>query len=149
MKRFGVGATILLLVLPGGCATTTLEQRGYKSYSIGQTLSASVGEVFLIDQSGTVQKFKHWVGILNSPDGWKIDEQYSPDYIRKELVYSGISGNVIEIAYREYRGGLAAPAFFQSVKYDLAESKVVCFQRFQIEVLSANNQGITCRLLSD
>lgn len=148
MKLHGLGVAMLLVAL-SGCATTTLEQRNYKSYSVGQLLSASVGETFLVDQSGTVRKFKHWVGVLNSPDGWQIDEQYSPDYVRKELVYSGISGSVIEISYREYRGGLAAPAFFQSVKYDLSESKTVRFQKFQIEVVNANNQGIQCRLLGD
>ena len=148
MKLHSLGIAILLVAL-SGCATTTLEQRNFKSYSVGQLLSASVGEVFLVDQSGTVTKCKYWVGFLNSPDGWKIIEQYSPEYFRKELVYSGISGNVLEISYREYRGGLAAPAFFQSVKYDLAESKTVRFQKYQIEVVNANNQGIQCRLLSD
>lgn len=149
MKKLGACAVVLLSALIGGCATTTLEQREYKTYSIGQTLSASVGETFLTDQSGSVKKVKRWVGILNSSDGWKIEKQHSEDFVRKELIYSGISGNVIDISYREYRGGLAAPAFFQTVKYDLSESKVVRFQRFQIEVLSANNQGIKCKLLSD
>ncbi len=149
MRSLAICTVVLLSALIGGCATTTVEQRDYSSYFIGQTLSASVGESFLTDQGGSVRKYKHWVGILSSPDGWKVDEEYSPDYVRKELIYSGISGNVLDISYREYRGGLAAPAFFQTVKYDLSESKIIRFQRFQIEVLSANNQGIKCKLLSE
>ena len=69
--------------------------------------------------------------------------------MRRELIYSGVSGNTIEISYREYRGGYAAPAFYQSVKYDLSESRTVRFQNFQIEILSATNQGISWRLLRD
>jgi hypothetical protein len=132
-----------------GCATTTLEHRDFKSYAVGQNLSASVGGTFLTSQSGSVEKVKTWVGLLNAPGGWKIEDRYSQDYLRKELIYSGVSGNTIEISYREYRGGLAAPAFFQSVKYDLTTSRTVTFQNFQIQVLSADNQGISCRLLRD
>lgn len=139
----------LMLTSLVGCASAVLEQQDYKSYAVGQTLSAPVGGTFLVDQKGTVQKVRHWVGVMNAPGGWQIDETYSPDYVRKELVYSGISGTVIEIAYREFRGGLAAPAFYQGVKYDLAESRTVTFQQFQIEVLSATNQGLTCKLLRD
>jgi hypothetical protein len=149
MKKCSILLPVFALVLLVGCASTVLEKKDYQSYTLGQTLSAPVGGTFLVDQKGTVKKFRHWVGVMNSPDGWKVDEEYSPDYVRKELIYSGVSGTIIEIAYREYRGGLATPAFFQSVKYDLAESKTVRFQQFEIEVLSATNQGITCKLLHD
>jgi len=56
---------------------------------------------------------------------------------------------VIEISYREFRGGLAAPAFFQSVKYDLSASSTIVFQNFQIEVTSATNQRFDGTLLRD
>ena len=98
MRSLAICTVVLLSALIGGCATTTVEQRDYSSYFIGQTLSASVGESFLTDQGGSVRKYKHWVGILSSPDGWKVDEEYSPDYVRKELIYSGISGNVLDIS---------------------------------------------------
>ena len=72
-----------------------------------------------------VEKVKTWVGLLNSPDGWKIEKRYSEDFYRKELIYSGRSGNTIEISYREFRGGLAAQAFYQNIKYDLSESRLL------------------------
>lgn len=141
--------TFLSILLFSGCGTTTLETRTLKSYSVGQTKKANIGDIFLIDQDGNVQKVKRWVGILNSPDGWHTTEEYSRDFVRKELLYAGKAGNTIEVSYREFRGGLAAPAFFQSIKYDLNESKIVRFQNFKIEILAADNQGIIYKVLSD
>ncbi len=132
-----------------GCATTTLERKTLESYTVGREASATIGEPFLVDQTGSLEKVKRWVGILYSPDGWKIEERYSQDFTRKELIYSGKSGNTIEVSYREFRGGLAAPAFFQNLKYDLAESKVIRFQRFSIEIMQATNQAIRYKILSD
>lgn len=132
-----------------GCATTTLERKTFSSYSVGQEASATIGEAFLVDQKGSVEKVKTWVGILNSPNGWKVEERYSQDFIRKELLYSGKSGNTIEVSYREFRGGFAAPAFFQNLKYDLTESDIIRFQRFSIEIIQADNQTIRYKILDD
>lgn len=132
-----------------GCASTVLESKPFKTYTIGSTITSNVGMPFLSAQTGTVKKVKHWVGIAYSPDGWQVDEVYSPDFVKKELVYSGKSGSTIEISYREYRSGLAAPAFFQSVRYDLDESTTVGFQNFQFEVHSASNSAITVTILRD
>ena len=131
------------------CASTVLERQTFKSYTLGRTATATIGEAFIVDQDGSIEKVKTWVGILNSPDGWKIEERYSRDFIRKELLYSGRSGSTIEVSYREFRGGLAAPAFFQNVKYDLSESSVIRFQRFVIEVIKADNQSLSYKIVSD
>lgn len=139
----------IMLTLASGCTTTTLERKTFKSYSVGRTATATIGEPFLVDQNGSVEKVKRWVGIFNSPDGWREEDRYSRDFMRKELIYAGKSGNTIEISYREFRGGFAAPAFFQSIKYDLVESKIVRFQKFQIEIVSADNQSITYKILND
>ena len=112
-------------------------------------LGAPPGGVLLSVRGGTIEKVRRWVGILNSPDGWQEDTRVSPDYVNKELIYSGVSGTTIEISYREYCAGMAAPAFFQSLKYDLKDSKVITFQNFRFDVLGATNSGMTARLLSD
>jgi len=140
---------VLATIIISGCSTTVLESKLYKTYSIGSTVTASVGMPFIEAQTGMITKVKRWVGVLNSPDGWKVDDVYSSDFIKKELVYSGKSGSAIEIGYREYRSGLAAPAFFQSVKYDLNESKVIGFQNFQFKVNSANNSSINIIIIKD
>lgn len=140
---------MLLISSISGCASTVLESKPYKTYSIGSTVTANVGMPFLEAQTGTITKIKHWVGIANSPDGWKIDDIYSSNFIKKELVYSGKSGTTIEIGYREYRSGLAAPAFYQSVKYDMNESNLISFQNFQFKVNSADNSSINVVILRD
>jgi len=145
--RFILAVSVLIAAY--GCATTTLERKTFRSYSVGQVATATIGEAFLVDQDGSVQKVKTWVGLLYSPDGWRVEERYSADYFRKELLYSGGSGSTIEVSYREFRGGLAAPAFFQSLKYDLSQSRVIRFQRFTIEVIRADNQTITYKIVSD
>lgn len=144
-----IAILIIAVATLGGCATTTLERKAFSSYSVGREASATIGEAFLVDQKGSVEKVKTWVGIFNSPDGWKIEDRYSQDFVRKELLYSGKSGNTIEVSYREFRGGFAAPAFFQNLKYDLTESKIIRFQRFSIEVIQADNQTIRYKILGD
>lgn len=148
-RYFAVVVAGAAVLLANGCATTSVERKTFKSYSVGRITTAVIGDPFLIDQDGSVEKVKTWVGILNSPDGWKVEERYSRDFVRKELLYAGKSGSTIEVNYREFRGGLAAPAFFQTLKYDLGESKIVRFQRFKIEILHADNQTITYKILSD
>ncbi|MGH2524884.1 MAG: hypothetical protein ACRDH2_20445, partial [Anaerolineales bacterium] len=140
---------LVLTAALAGCASTKIASTPMRSYTIGQTLRAPVGGVLLSAQTGQIETIRRWVGILNSPDGWAVTAQPSLDYVKKELIYSGAVGPTIELGYREYRGGLAAPAFYQSVKYDLSQSRVVTFQNFQIEVNSADNSEMTGRLLRD
>lgn len=132
-----------------GCASTTIESKTYKSYAVGQTKTATIGEAFLVDQAGSISTVRRWVGILNSPDGWQDSKVYSEDYIRRELLYSGRSADTIKVGYREYRGGMAAQAFYQNLEYDLSTSKTITFQKFTLEVLAATNQVITYRVVSD
>jgi hypothetical protein len=103
----------------------------------------------LVHQDGQIETVKKWVGLAVAPGGWVTERRASADYLRKELIYSGVVGNTIEISYREFRGGMAAPAFFQNARYDLTESRTIRFQNFQIEVASASNQGFVGKLLSD
>ncbi len=148
-KTHRLGLTLFVTILVASCASTTLERKNFQSYTVGNTSTARTGDTFLIDQNGSVETVKSWVGILNSSDGWKIEERYSRDFVRKELLYSGKSGSTIEVSYREFRGGFAAPAFFQNLKYDLAESNVIQFQKFRIEIIQADNKQITYKILND
>lgn len=138
-----------LCALLAGCAPQTLQTVPTQSYVVGQRIAAAPGGILMSSQSGSIRTVRRWVGILNSPDGWETTTANDSSYLRKELIYSGVSGSTIEIGYREFRGGLAAPAFYQSAKYDLAASKVISFQNFRFEVDSADNNKMTGRLLSD
>ncbi|WP_210392536.1 hypothetical protein [Variovorax sp. PAMC 28711] len=137
------------LVVLAGCAPQTLQSTPTQSYRVGQRINATPGGVILSSQTGTIRTVRRWVGILNSPDGWETTTGNDSSFLRKELLYSGISGSTIEIGYREFRGGMAAPAFYQSAKYDLSASKAISFQNFRFEVDSADNNGMTGTLISD
>ncbi|MCY1260040.1 hypothetical protein D9M68_100210 [compost metagenome] len=140
-----LAATLLL----GACTTVDYKRNDYRSYAIGRESTAPTGGVMFTDQHGYIIKERTWVGLINSPDGWKTTQTMSDDYYKKELIYSGISGATIELNYREFRQGFAAQAFYQSVKYDLAQSKTVQFQNFMLEVISADNNQIKYRVVRD
>jgi hypothetical protein len=147
MKRIAIVAAAGFVLV--GCATSTLQSKTFKSYRVGETKTATIGDAFLTDQNGSVSTVREWVGVLNSPDGWRVSQRASQDFVRKELLYSGKSANTIKVSYREFRGGFAAPAFSQNLEYDLNESKTINFQKFTLEVLSATNQAITYRVVKD
>lgn len=138
----------ILILLMTGC-TSVLEVKPYSTYKVGEVRTASVGDAFLEVQKGTVRRVREWVGIANSPDGWRVRDQFSPDFIRKELIFAGLVSNTLSVSYREFRGGLAAPAFFQNLTYDLSVSDEITFQNFKIKILSADNNGIVVKVLSD
>lgn len=66
-----------------------------------------------------------------------------------ELIYSGLMKKTITISYREFSDNLARPAFYQELKYDLAESNEIMFRNIRIKVLDANNMNITFQVMDD
>lgn len=66
---------------------------------------------------------------------------------KRELIYTGVSKNVISIVYREFQNDLARPAFMQELKYDLGEGKVIGFKGARFQVLKATNTGIEYKVL--
>jgi len=74
-------------------------------------------------------------------------ESWSKDSFKRELVYGGMSQKTISMLYREYIDGTARPAFSQEIKYDLDEGKVIGYKGARFEVISANNTGLTFKLL--
>ncbi len=47
-----------------------------------------------------------------------------------------------EIAYREYKDGMAQLAFYQDLTYDLSDTKIIGFRDILIEVIEATNTNI-------
>ena len=141
-------AAVLVAASLAGCAAQVVSSTPRQTYTVGQALNAPVGGTLLRVERGNVNQVRRWVGIINSPDGWVTETAYSPDYVSSELIYSGVSGTTVELSYREFRGGLAAPAFFQSVKYDIAASDRVTFRNFQLRIYRADNNSISGVLLS-
>jgi len=76
-----------------------------------------------------------------------VHESWDELSFKKELVYTGISQNVVSIMYREYKDDMARPAFSQDLKYDLSESKIVGYRGSRFEIIKATNQGLTYKTL--
>lgn len=63
--------------------------------------------------------------------------------ISQELVYSGCSGNMIFIKYREYyKVSFARDAFTQDLQFDLTKGNIIRFKDMTIKVHNANNEYI-------
>jgi len=67
---------------------------------------------------------------------------------KQELIYNGRVDNDVRIIYREFSGDMARPAFTQSLQYDLNSSKVISFKSVSIEIIEANNNFMTYRVIS-
>ena len=152
-------ATLSLAVSAAtGCATGQL-QPAELGYSIGDVRTASVGEEFLSATYGYTKVLTVTDAIAanfgkNFYDKSRVaagQVTYSKDYVLKELIYSGRRGDVITVDYREYRGGgkLAAPAFFQTVEYDLGDGKDIYFRNFAFSVAEATNRKIHVVIIAD
>lgn len=66
---------------------------------------------------------------------------------RQELVFTGRVGTVINLEYREFSGGLARPAFSQTVTFDIANDKVIGFKGAMFEVINVSNSSLEYRVL--
>lgn len=71
----------------------------------------------------------------------------SDDSFQQTLIYSGKVGDKINVDYREFSSNVARPAFNNDVEYDLKESKQIGYKGALLEVIDANNQNITYRVL--
>ncbi|MBB3265625.1 hypothetical protein FHW79_003254 [Azospirillum sp. OGB3] len=67
---------------------------------------------------------------------------------RRYLVYTGKSGPVIHLGYKEHTSELDRPAFSQDLKFDLSESRVIGFKGARFEILSATSTEITYKMLT-
>lgn len=67
---------------------------------------------------------------------------------RRELVYTGRSGQSLSLMYREFSNDMARPAFSQVLQYDIGSDPVIGYQGARIRVLSADNTSIRYEVLS-
>lgn len=81
--------------------------------------------------------------------GFKKTTVASENSFQQTLIYSGKVGNKINIGYREFSSNLARPAFNNDVEYDLHESKQIGYKGALLEIVDANNQSITYKVLKN
>ena len=56
---------------------------------------------------------------------------------------------MLTLGYREFSNDKARPAFNNDVEYDLNSSKIIGYKGARIEVIEADNQNITYKVLSN
>jgi len=61
----------------------------------------------------------------------------------KELIYSGKSGDVLNLVYREFQDDMIRSKFQQHLTYNLQESKTIGFRDLRLDVIEASNMEIT------
>lgn len=79
-----------------------------------------------------------------------IDEFQQDQGFKIELVYQGVAGDILRLAYREYLENLARPAFHQDLTYTLnptGEVTPILFRSLEMLVESADNSGIRYRVI--
>jgi len=106
-----------------------------RSFDLEEVQSAPVGSPMIIVENG----------LKNDVYKWVVSGH------RRELVYSGIDGKVLQITYREYdvdrRGAYIKDGFTQHLKYDLTDSDIIQFRDTKIQIVDVNPSSIEFRVV--
>jgi len=70
-------------------------------------------------------------------------DKMTEESFKRELIYTGLSGSTLSLAYREFKNDLARPAFSQDLRYDLGSSKTIGYNGARFDILRATNLEIT------
>jgi hypothetical protein len=102
------------------------------------------------DQIGIVTVLN--VNITNNASGYvsfKKLTSLAENSFQQTLIYSGCTDDMVTLGYREFSNNNARPAFNNDVEYDLKSSKIIGYKGARIEVIEADNQNITYKVLSN
>jgi hypothetical protein len=120
-------------------------------------MNEAIGEYFLA-YSNNELRLAWYGGFGNLVRGRTIDQNYykkttapieSSSDFQQTLIYTGRTGNVIRMTYREFSGNLARPAFTIDVTYDLSDSDIIAFREARLQVIEATNVSIQYKVLSN
>ncbi|MGE3745165.1 MAG: hypothetical protein AB7G25_05535 [Sphingomonadaceae bacterium] len=73
----------------------------------------------------------------------------SENHFQQTLIYNGRSGSKINVAYREFSGSVARPAFSNAVEYDLSVSDVIAYKGAKLRIVDATNEAISYEVISN
>lgn len=108
----------------------------------------AIGEVSTAGVGDPIYTYKKQGKVFNDYMNGQVTQQ-TPSW-KYELLYSGISKEILKITYREFANDLARASFFQEASYDYNKngSTMVSFKGAKVEILSADNNGIQYKVLS-
>lgn len=77
----------------------------------------------------------------------KVDHKST--FVNYEIIFTGLSGQSINLLYREYTSeNMARPAFYQNLTYPL-DSNYIRFKRLKINVLQIDNEKMKYKVVQD
>ena len=121
---------ILISFLFVSCSSSFLE----KDYMLNKQQEATVGSSII---------------------SWSIGKEDNGDKtgMKKELIYGGVSQNVLQFTYREYviesEGTYARPAFYQDLKYDVPSDNIITYKDVVFKIHSFSGQKIIYSVLKE
>ena len=68
---------------------------------------------------------------------------------RAQMIYSGLTGNTVRTAYREFTGDFIRPAFTQELQYNLSQDSTIAYKSIKIQILEASNSQLRYRVKED
>jgi hypothetical protein len=88
---------------------------------------------------------------LPAPVTYEVQEQVTSAEVEDsrsysvDVLYQGLSKGEAKISYREFKGGVARPAFTQDVSYELDAdgTGLIAFRGLRIQIIKATREGIT------
>lgn len=133
--------------------TTSTENGSGRAYDLlgvplpyGLAVRKSDNAVCPVGVTGNASTMGCKVGLNFEKKNWASS---NTDSFQQTLIYNGKVGNKINIAYREFSSNLARPAFNNDVEYDLSQSKQIGYKGALLEVIDANNQSITYKVIKN
>ncbi|MES2002197.1 MAG: hypothetical protein V4444_07820 [Pseudomonadota bacterium] len=131
---------------PTGTITFDKDGTPHKNLSVG--IKLPVGDVgptslFYWNRRGHVEYFPALLSGVTPI----VCIQADPDYLRRELLYSGVAQNIVTLSYREIEKGLLRPAFSQELKFDLTQGREVGFRGARLRIIEASNTIIRYEIL--
>jgi hypothetical protein len=66
-----------------------------------------------------------------------------------EILYSGTSGETVNMTYREYIDGMQRADYSQDLSYNIAEQDTISFRSIRMHVKEANSSSIRFEVLED
>jgi len=110
---------------------------------MGVSVTTEKGNPMVVQESGTIEKKRRWVGLLRSPNGWEtMETNYGDDFTREELIYEGHPGSAIKISHRIFHAGSVIPAKNETLTFDISTSDTVCIEKTCLKILDADDAHI-------
>ena len=132
------------------CIGTADEYKLYQGTIINDTgLSRTYSQIVENNEGICYRKLDYGLKLL--PKSEYTKKKYadkSSDNFEQNLVYTGREGNILKFSYREFYNDMARASYTMDVTYDLSKDNIIRFKSASLEIIKADNQSITYKLLS-